>query len=120
MRSFNVTAQSFVPGISIQTMNHANDGSWSLLVIRENFVPEEMLGLIVTVTLVPIEIIGPDKPLQRNSIAIPESCTEVLVFIGTGIIETDKSRDFLGMEVLSAGKSEDSASFRESLILGNL
>ena len=119
MRSFDVIAQSFVPGITVRTFGPQKDGSWSIQVSRTNFAEPVEMGQIMTVTLVPAEIADPTKPTNRNVAVIPESCNDVLVSVGPGTLTTDDSFDFLGLEVRNAKKSGNNSAFREAFILGS-
>jgi hypothetical protein len=118
MSSFNVVAQSYVPGVTINAIGPAKDGSWSIQVARTNFAEEAELGQIATVFLVPAEIVDPTKPTVRNIAVIPGSCSDVQVFVGPCTLTTTDSHDFLGLEVRSTETSGDNSAFQEPFIIG--
>ena len=120
MGSFKVIAQSYVLGITITAIEHVKDGSWSLQVNRTNFAEEDKLGPIATVTLVPAQIVDPDKQHPRNMVEVPETCSEVLVYVGAGTIATDESRDLLGMVVLDAANTGPDDIPLDTVVLGPL
>ncbi len=118
MGSFNVNAQSYVPGVKTKAFGPAKDGSWLIHVARTNFAEEADLGQIATVFLVPAEIVDRTKPTARNVAVIPESCSGVQVSVGPCTLITADSHDLLGLEVRSTEKTGDNSDLQEIFIIG--
>lgn len=119
--SFDVIAQSFVPGITAQVFPAGKDGSRSIEVRRVNHAePEELNQQITSVSLVPAEAIRPNSHSSRKIVAIPDDCEKVFVYVGIGMTTTDESYQFLALEIKSAPDSEGKVTFREPFKIGEL
>lgn len=117
MGSFTVTTKSYVPGIAIKAIGPSKDGSWSIQVQRTNYAEVQKLRQIAVVSLVPADVVDPDRQVLRNLVVVPDGCETIEVCVGPTTIKTDTSNDYLGMEVRSQGHSGSDVPFREALIL---